>query len=79
MPVRLEREFAELEKLASAHELPRDVLKAMRQLGRRQGTLGLGETQLRERLNQLQELHILPEHRVQPNLQDPEEPGEESV
>ena len=31
-------------------------------LGRRHGTLSLSETQLRERLNQLQELHILPEH-----------------
>jgi hypothetical protein len=26
------------------------------------------ETELRERLNRLQELHILPEHRVQPGL-----------
>ena len=33
-----------------------------------QRTLGRSETQLRERLNQLQELHILPEHRVQPDL-----------
>ena len=73
---RLESAFAELEKLASEHELPRDVLQAMHQLGRRQGTLGLSETQLRERLDQLQELHILPEHRVEPNLQDPEGPGE---
>lgn len=60
---RLESEFAELEKLAGEHELPRDVLQAMHHLVRRQGTLGLGEPQLRERLNQLQELHILPEHR----------------
>jgi len=35
---------------------------------RRQRALGLTKTQLRERLNQLQELHILPEHRVQPDL-----------
>ena len=65
---RLENEFAELEKLASDHELPRDVLQAMRHLARRQQTLGLSDAQLRERLNQLQELHILPEHRVQTDL-----------
>lgn len=41
--------------------------------------IGLSETQLRERLNQLQELRLLPEHRVQSGLQDPEEPGEESA
>jgi hypothetical protein len=64
---RLESEFAELEKLAGEHELPREVLQAMHHLVRQQGTLGLSEQQLRERLNQLQELHILPEHRVQPD------------
>ena len=37
-------------------------------MGRRQRVLGLSEEQLRERLNQLQELHILPEHRIQPDL-----------
>jgi hypothetical protein len=40
----------------------------MSHLARRRGTLGLSETQLRERLKQLQELHILPEHRVQTDL-----------
>jgi hypothetical protein len=65
---RLENEVAEFENLASEHELPRDVLQAMRHLARRQQTLGLSDAQLRERLNQLQELHILPEHRVQPDL-----------
>jgi hypothetical protein len=65
---RLESEFAELEKLAGEHEMPRDVLHAMHHLARRQGTLGISETQLRERLNQLGELRILPEHRVQPDL-----------
>jgi hypothetical protein len=49
-------------------ELPRDVLQAMGHLTRRSGTLGLGETQLCERLNHLQELQILPEYRVQPDL-----------
>jgi hypothetical protein len=49
-------------------------------MARRQRALGLSETQLRERLNnQLEELHILPEHRVQPSLQDPERPGEASA
>jgi len=62
---RLESEFAELEKLAGEHELPREVLQAMNHVARRRRTLGLSETQLRERLNQLQELHILPEHRAQ--------------
>jgi hypothetical protein len=52
----LESEFAELAKLAGEHELPRDVLQAMHHPARRHGTLGLDETQLRERLNQLQEL-----------------------
>ena len=48
-------------------------------MGRRQKLLGLSEPQLRERLNQLQELHILPEHRVQSSLEDPERPGEASA
>ena len=71
--------FAELEKLASEHEMPRDLLQALHHLTRRQGTLGLSEMQLRERLNQLQELHILPERRVQPDLQDREGPREASA
>jgi hypothetical protein len=62
---RLETEFAELEELAGEHELPRDVLQAMHHLARQQGIVGLSDTQVRERLNQLRELHILPEHRVQ--------------
>ena len=70
---RLESEFAELEKLASEHELPRDVLQAMHHLAHRHGSLSLTEVQLRERLNQLQELHILPEHRIQ---RDPDSEGE---
>lgn len=65
---RLESAFAELEKLASEHELPREVLQTMHLVVRQQGSLGLSKAQLRERLNQLQELHILPEHRVQTDL-----------
>jgi hypothetical protein len=34
----------------------------------RQKGLGLTDTQLRERLTKLQELHNLPEHRVEPGL-----------
>ena len=55
----METEFAELEKLAGEQELPREVLQAMSHLARRSGTLGLSEPQLHERLNHLQELHIL--------------------
>ena len=64
----LENEFQELEKLAGERELPRDMAQAMQHMARRQKGLGLTETQLRERLNQLQELHVLPEHRVEPGF-----------
>jgi hypothetical protein len=37
-------------------------------LSRHQKGIGLSETELRARLNHLQELHILPERRVQPGL-----------
>jgi hypothetical protein len=76
---RLGQDFEELEKLAAERELPRDVLQTIHHMARRQKTLGLSEPQLRERLNHLQELHILPEHRVQANLEDPEPPGEASA
>jgi hypothetical protein len=46
---------------------PREVIKALHHLSRHQKGIGLSETELRERLNRLQELHILPEHRVQPD------------
>ena len=65
---RLEGEFADLERLVRERDLPREVLQAVRHLSRRQEGIGLSETELRERLNPLQELHILPEHRVQPGL-----------
>jgi DNA-binding Lrp family transcriptional regulator len=48
----------------------------VRRLSRRQEGIGLSETELRERLNRLQELHILPEHRVQPGVNP--EGGEET-
>jgi len=65
---RLENEFADLERLVRERELPREVLQAVLHLSRHQKGIGLSETELRERLNQLQELHILLEHRVQPGL-----------
>ena len=67
-PGRLECELSELERLVSERELPRDILQAVLHLCRRQKGIGLSDTELRERLNRLQELHILPEHRVQPGL-----------
>jgi hypothetical protein len=74
---RLEGEFADLERLVRERELPREVLQAVRHLSRRQEGIGLSETELRERLNRLQELHILPEHRLQPGANP--EGGEETV
>ena len=68
----LGREFEELEKLVAERELPRDVLQTIHHMARRQRTLGLSEPQLRERPNHLQELHILPEHRVQTDLNSDE-------
>ena len=65
---RLEGEFADLERLVRERDLPRDVLQAVRHLSRRQEGIGLSETELRECLDRLQELHILPEHRVQPGV-----------
>ena len=73
---RLEHEFEELKRLVGEPELPRDVLQAMHQLGRRQKGFGLSETQLRKRLSKLQKLHILPEKRAHPSLQDPDSLGE---
>ena len=67
----LGQDFEELEKLAGERDLPRDVLQTIHHMGRRQRALGLSESQLRERLNQLQEPHILPEHRVQPTCKIP--------
>jgi hypothetical protein len=63
---RFEGEFADLERLVGERDLPRDVLQAVRHLSRRQEGIGLSETELRDRLNRLQELHILPEYRIQP-------------
>ena len=56
---------------------PREVLQAVRHLSRRQEGIGLSETELRDRLNRLQELHILPEYRIQPG--NDSEGGEKEV
>src|ERR1700741_616099 len=64
----LEGELAELEKLAAEQKLPREILQALRHIATGQKGLGLGDQELRRRLDQLKELHILPEHRVKPGL-----------
>jgi hypothetical protein len=65
---RMECELAELEKLAAKQKLPREILQALRHMATRQNGLGLSDQELRQRLDQLKELHILPEHRVKPGL-----------
>jgi hypothetical protein len=66
---RLENAFSELGELASRPQLPREFLKALHalhhalQLGH--GT-GLSDDQLRQRLDKLRELRILPEDRIAP-------------
>ena len=64
----LESEFADLERLVLERVLPREVLQAVLHLSRHQKGIGLSDAELRVRLRQLQELHIRPEHRVQPRL-----------
>jgi len=49
-------------------EPPREIRQALHQMMRRRTGNGLSEEQLRERLDKLKELHILPEHRVQPEM-----------
>jgi hypothetical protein len=61
----LERDLTDFEKLTESHELPREIRQALHQMMRRRTSNGLSEDQLRERLDKLKELHILPEYRVQ--------------
>jgi hypothetical protein len=63
----LERDLTDFEKLAEQHELPREIRQALHQMMRRRTGNGLSEDQLRERLDKLKELHILPEHGTQPD------------
>jgi hypothetical protein len=48
-------------------ELPREIRQAVHQMMRRRTGNGLSEDQLRERLDKLKELHILPEHSGSPD------------
>jgi hypothetical protein len=64
----LERGLSQFEKLTEQHELSREIRKAVHQMMRRATGDGLSEDQLRKRLDKLEELQILPEHRVQPDL-----------
>jgi hypothetical protein len=59
----LERELAEFENLVEQHELHRDLRKALHQMIRLTSGAGLSQDQLRERLDKLKELRILPENR----------------
>jgi hypothetical protein len=66
---RLESALSELEELAGRQELPRDFLKALHRATRLERGTGLSDDQLRERLDKLRELRILPEHKVAPDLE----------
>jgi hypothetical protein len=61
----LKRDLSEFEKLTEHHELSREIRKTVHQMMRRPTGNGLSEAQLRERLDKLKKLNILPEHRVQ--------------
>ena len=64
---RLENAFSELEELAGHQELPREFLKALHHALRLEHGTGLNDEQLRERLDKLRELRILPENRITPD------------
>jgi hypothetical protein len=62
---RLETELGELAKLADAlPDVPRDLLKAIHDLGRQRNKTGLNPDELRERLDKLSELRVMPEDRA---------------
>ena len=61
---RSECELAEIEKLVAEQKSPREVLQALRHMTTRQEELGLSDRELRQRLDQLKERHILPEQRA---------------
>jgi hypothetical protein len=64
--------LAEIEKLVAEQKLPREVLQALHHIATRQKGLGLSDQELRQRLDQLKELHILPEQRARVSLEDSE-------
>ena len=65
---RLETALSELQEFAGRHELPRELLKALQYATRLERGTDLSDAQLRDRLDKLRELRILPEQRVASDL-----------
>jgi hypothetical protein len=61
-----------VQRLAGEQKLSREVLQGLHHKATRQKGLGLSDQELRQRLDQLKELNILPEQREQASLEDPE-------
>ena len=62
---RLETELGEIAKLADQlPDVPRELLKAVHDLDRYRNKTGLNPDQLRERLDKLKELRVMPEDRA---------------
>jgi len=62
---RLETEFAELARLADQlADVPRELYKAIHELDRQRNKSGLNPDELRERLDKLNELRVMPEDRA---------------
>jgi hypothetical protein len=62
---RLETEFAELAKLADAlPDVPQELLKAVRDLDGQRNKTGVSPDELRERLDKLNDLRVIPEDRA---------------
>jgi hypothetical protein len=61
-----------VQRLAGEQKLPREVLQGLHHEATRQKGLRLIDQELRQRLDQLKELNILPEQRAQASLEDPE-------
>jgi DNA repair ATPase RecN len=62
---RLETELGEIAKLADQlSDLPRDLAKALHELNRQRTKTGLNPDELRERLDKLKELRVMPEDRA---------------
>jgi hypothetical protein len=65
----LEHEPTQFSELVEQHDLPREIRKALHQMLRLCRGGGLDENQLRERLDKLKELRMLPEYRIPGALQ----------
>jgi hypothetical protein len=62
---RLETELGEIAKLADGlPDVPRELLKAVRDLDRQRTRTGLNPDELRERLDKLNQLRVIPEDRA---------------